>query len=600
MPAPTNPTDIARETLRQLMLRRIPPTPDHYAEIYDGIAETPDDERVPPLMREIDRSLHALPRQGQEFLRLIKQMRQSARLGEWQDVPPLVIRAIELQGGQAKLAMPWSDLVRELVRLWDMRNPLYTPTRKQETLERVLIHFSNESDLLNEKLAALLQAWSETSGETSSETTGIGTSPDIADAPPSTALDTSDTAWHDWREAVTQALELGVMPTLLTHDAELAEEVRQISNEARALGNEHDLQKWLPRLKKLWLKIELQGQQERRLSDGLLSLLRLLTDNMGELLVDDSWLQGQVAVVQEIMARPLNMRLIYDAEAGLKEVIYKQSLLKHNLHDAQSTLKSMATTFLDRLGSLSASTEQYQEKIRQYAAKVQTADNPATLKFVLDDIMHDTRTLQLDVLRSRDELVTARHEADQAQQRVMQLERELREVSEKVREDQLTGALNRRGLEEAYEVELSRMARQHTPMALALLDIDNFKKLNDQMGHAAGDGALVHLVQVIRELLRPTDVVSRYGGEEFVLLLPDTDLEDATQILQRLQRELTRRFFMHNNDKLLITFSAGVTMVQPDEHRAHAIERADHGMYRAKLLGKNRVEAEPASAAANQ
>ncbi|WP_432720457.1 diguanylate cyclase [Jeongeupia wiesaeckerbachi] len=590
MPAPTNPTDIARETLRQLMLRRIPPTPDHYAEIYDGIAETPEDERVPPLMREIDRALHALPRQGQEFLRLIKQMRQSARLGEWQDIPPQVIRAIELQGGQANLALPWADLVRELVRLWDMRNPLYTPTRKQETLERVLIHFSNEPDQLNEKLAALLQAWNETSGESADSISlaPIGEDSLLSD----TVIESGDGAWRDWREAVTQALELGVLPPLLAHDPELADEVRHISNEARALSSEHDLQKWLPRLKKLWLRIELQGQQDRRLADGLLSLLRLLTDNMSELLVDDSWLQGQVAVVQEIMARPLNMRLIYDAEAGLKEVIYKQSLLKHNLHDAQSTLKSMATTFLDRLGSLSASTEQYQERIRQYAEKIQTANNPASLKFVLDDIMHDTRTLQLDVLRSRDELVTARQEADFAQQRVMQLERELREVSEKVREDQLTGALNRRGLEDAYEVELSRMARQHATMALALLDIDNFKKLNDQMGHAAGDSALVHLVQVIRDLLRPTDVVARYGGEEFVLLLPDTELDDAIQILQRLQRELTRRFFMHNNDKLLITFSAGVTIVAPNEHRAHAIERADHAMYRAKLLGKNRVEAE--------
>ncbi|WP_236251027.1 GGDEF domain-containing protein [Jeongeupia sp. HS-3] len=537
-------------------------------------------------MREMDQALHALPRQGQEFFRLIKQIRQSARLGEWKDIPPSIIRAVELQGGQANLAMPWADLVRDLVRLWDMRNPLYTPTRKQESLERVLIHFSNEPDVLNEKLTALLQAWNDTNGG-ASEPIAATTATD--DAPIET--ESSDPAWRNWQEAVTQVLERGVLPAL-AHDPELAEEVRQISREAHALGNEHDLQKWLPRLKKLWLKIELQGQQERRLTDGLLNLLRLLTDNMGELVVDDGWLQGQVAVVQAIMARPLDMRLIYDAEAGLKEVIYKQSLLKHNLHDAQTTLKSMATTFLDRLGSLSVSTEQYQEKIRQYAEKVQTADNPASLKFVLDDIMHDTRTLQLDVLRSRDELIEARQEADVAQQRVMQLERELREVSEKVREDQLTGALNRRGLEDAYEVELSRMGRKNSPMALALLDIDNFKKLNDQMGHAAGDNALVHLVQVVRELLRPTDVVARYGGEEFVLLLPDTDLDDAIQILQRLQRELTRRIFMHNNDKLLITFSAGVTMVSPGEHRAHAIERADHGMYRAKLLGKNRVEAE--------
>ncbi|HSC78960.1 MAG TPA: GGDEF domain-containing protein, partial [Chitinolyticbacter sp.] len=109
----------------------------------------------------------------------------------------------------------------------------------------------------------------------------------------------------------------------------------------------------------------------------------------------------------------------------------------------------------------------------------------------------------------------------------------------------------------------------------------------------AGDSALIHLVQVIKDLLRPTDVVARYGGEEFVLLLPDTDLDQAEQVLQRLQRELTRRFFLHENRKLLITFSAGVTLARSGEDRLAVLTRADEAMYRAKQSGKNRVEIAP-------
>jgi diguanylate cyclase len=132
--------------------------------------------------------------------------------------------------------------------------------------------------------------------------------------------------------------------------------------------------------------------------------------------------------------------------------------------------------------------------------------------------------------------------------------------------------------------------RSSSPLALALLDIDNFKKLNDSQGHAAGDTALVHLVKVVKDLVRPTDTVARYGGEEFVVLMPDTDLDGAIQVMQRVQRELTKRFFLHNNEKMLITFSAGVTLYRTGEQRDDTIQRADQAMYHAKKSGKNRVE----------
>ena len=93
----------------------------------------------------------------------------------------------------------------------------------------------------------------------------------------------------------------------------------------------------------------------------------------------------------------------------------------------------------------------------------------------------------------------------------------------------------------------------------------------------------------VRDCLRPHDTLSRYGGEEFVILLPETSIDDAVIVLQRLQRELTKRFFLANNEKLLITFSAGVTVVLQDEQQSSAIERADVAMYQAKATGKNRV-----------
>ena len=123
--------------------------------------------------------------------------------------------------------------------------------------------------------------------------------------------------------------------------------------------------------------------------------------------------------------------------------------------------------------------------------------------------------------------------------------------------------------------------------------IDNFKRLNDTYGHNTGDEALLHLVGTVRDCLRPHDTLSRYGGEEFVILLPETSVEDSVIVLQRLQRELTKRYFLANNDKLLITFSAGVTVVGHEEPQTSAIERADVAMYQAKATGKNRVVIAP-------
>jgi diguanylate cyclase len=405
----------------------------------------------------------------------------------------------------------------------------------------------------------------------------------------SATTNTEDVNWREWRDAFAQALEFGLSARLL-HNPDLQAETNAVAQEAKVVESAAGMDKWLPRLRKFWLKLELENDNELRLCDGLMGLLRLLTDNMAAIVVDDEWVRGQIAVVQHIMAQPLDMRVIYDAEVGLKEVLFKQSQVKHSLVEAQAVLKNMLTSFIDRLGVMSESTDKYHDKISTYAEKIDSANDLTSIRHIMEDLLHDTRSMQTDVLRSRDDLRDARKQADEAHRRVTELEAELSQLSDKVRADQLTGALNRRGLEEAYEIETARAMRSSSPLAVALLDIDNFKKLNDTQGHAVGDSALVHLVKVVKDLVRPTDTVARYGGEEFVVLMPETDLEGAIQVMQRVQRELTKRFFLHNNEKMLITFSAGVTLYRVGERRDDTIQRADQAMYHAKKSGKNRVE----------
>jgi diguanylate cyclase len=247
------------------------------------------------------------------------------------------------------------------------------------------------------------------------------------------------------------------------------------------------------------------------------------------------------------------------------------------------------TTFIDRLGDLTTSTGDYHSKIEGYSQKIGTANNITELSHLLNDIMQDTRVIQASALRSHEELLETRQRVQESEEKIKELENALEQVSEKVREDQLTGVLNRRGLDEAFEREATRADRSQTPLCIALLDIDNFKRLNDSLGHLAGDQALIHLTNVIKESLRPSDSVARYGGEEFVIVLPDIDLDQAELTISRLQRELTKKFFLYNDERVLVTFSAGVTLRSPAEEQADVIGRADKAMYQAKQAGKNQV-----------
>jgi diguanylate cyclase len=314
----------------------------------------------------------------------------------------------------------------------------------------------------------------------------------------------------------------------------------------------------------------------------------LIIENISGL-VDDQWLHNQIEVVLKLFDEPLNLRKLDDVERRLKEVIYKQSHLKHHLDEAKDRLKALLATFIDRLTDFTTSTGDYHDKIETCVGKISQAKDIAELGDVLDEVMRETRGIQINVQRSREELIEMRKRVEEAEAEIVRLQSELAEASQIIRHDTLTGALNRKGMDEALDREVGRAGRRGSTLSLAMLDVDNFKKLNDTLGHQAGDEALVHLAQVVRQTLRPQDALARYGGEEFVILMPDTELEDGINVMTRLQRQLTKRIFLHKNDKVLITFSAGVAELAAEESALDGLKRADAAMYLAKRAGKNRV-----------
>lgn len=174
-----------------------------------------------------------------------------------------------------------------------------------------------------------------------------------------------------------------------------------------------------------------------------------------------------------------------------------------------------------------------------------------------------------------------------AHSRIIELEEKLAQMSQLAHEDQLTGILNRRGCDSAFTRELSRCRRSNAPLSLAALDIDDFKRINDEYGHAAGDAALVHFTKIISANIRTSDIFARTGGEEFLIILPDTRIEHAALTVARLQKAMSLARLQTGQTSLELTFSVGIARLQPCDTAEGLIERADFGTRTAKKNGKN-------------
>lgn len=582
----TNPFEIARETLRLLAVRRIPPTPDHYQTLYQEISGTK--AAADPFPEKQLRSLAAaLPKSSPDQLRLARQLDEAVKSSQWDSYQTHLVDFISTLSETKKLA--WSELVSTLLKQWDAKHIGITSARKRESIEHVLASSSGNPDTLFNRLQNLFKSWGQ-GNETTIGTEQAPQASENANNAPSTVASTD--LVPELRTLLAYTLETAIA-TQLVDSPKLSSDAQILANDIRSAKSPEEMQEFLTRLKRFAFKLELLAEDQAELRHSLLNLLRLLVENITELVIDDRWLHGQIEVVRDIIEKPLSQRAIDDAQRRLKEVLFKQSQLKASLQEAREAIKHMLAGFVDQLADFADATSDFHDKIEVCAEKINAANDIAELGGVLSEVMRETKTIQVNAQRSRDELRATQLKVKESEARINELERELESTSDLVRHDQLTGVLNRRGLEDMFEKEVARNKRHDTLLCIGLLDIDNFKKLNDSMGHDVGDQALMHLAHICRETLRPQDTVARYGGEEFVILLPETPIDDAVSALTRLQRELTKKFFLHGNEKVLITFSAGVTQMRPDDTQATVIKRADEAMYSAKKTGKNRVITAP-------
>jgi diguanylate cyclase (GGDEF)-like protein len=155
--------------------------------------------------------------------------------------------------------------------------------------------------------------------------------------------------------------------------------------------------------------------------------------------------------------------------------------------------------------------------------------------------------------------------------------------------DPLTRLLNRRGLDDALQVSRAQAARRSLPTSAIMVDIDHFKQVNDSFGHEIGDQVLRQVADIISRLCRSSDVIARTGGEEFLVVLPETDLDSARILAERIREAIGQRPIVVDSQRIGVTVSLGVSSVVGDLNLDELSLEADRAMYLAKRGGRNRV-----------
>ena len=501
-----SPSEIARETLKLLAARRLPPSPENYKALYEEVAGVRSTPQFPAAqLRQI---LRVIPCQTPGQQRQLKLLEKAIEQQDWAMLQNVLVGYANL--GLAPIATP--PPARTQISL--------LPPALAQSLSRVvdnMLPALGDDDVRVRELAAQLCTF-------------------LREADP------------------------------------------QVATAERMLAD-------------FGYRVAFAAEDQAAVRQNLLALLRLMFENIAALSMDEPWLHGQAEALLQASTPPLTLRRLEDVHKRLKDVIFKQSEAKDRTIEAQAQMRELLATFIERLAQMDASSGSYSERMEACAERIGQATQLQEIMPLLEEVVSATRAMSLNSRMARAELHELRERAEVTHAEIDRLRRDLDLASAMARHDPLTGTLNRKGLDEALEREIARARRQEVPLCVALLDVDNFKSINDRLGHDAGDEALRHLVQVTREVMRPQDQLARHGGEEFVLILPDTALADGVKAMERLQRELTTRYFLQGRERLLITFSAGVAQLEDDKGHADAIRRADQAMYLAKRSGKNRVVA---------
>jgi len=463
-----------------------------------------------------------------------------------------------------------SATIARVVAQIDSHHAGITVTRKREGLKRALVPRAEEVESLRARLDRLVDSWAGPNAATGSDVSQfLGTDILGPQNPSATAVGVA-----------THVAPVAAAPAPLSASQAFAVPTHLLASIHGAAGQP------APALR----AAQADSLNDHAMSLRIAGLLALVLKNIEELTPESNLLSSQIEQIGRVLTTPLTEKKLDEAERCLRALIVRQGALKRSLDATKEAIRELAATLLERLGSLVSTTDSYSTKVVDMAERIANAEDLTQLSDLTQMLVTDTRLMASNIAAERAMLAAAQERATELQARTDALENELREASALVRTDPLTRAMNRRGFGDAFATEMTR-ANEDSPPTIALLDVDNFKLINESFGHAVGDEVLCKLVEVLHRCARPTDTVARYGGEEFAIIFPNKRPAEAEMAILKMQRELKEQIGDETSGHPRITFSAGIAQVEPGESLGDVMTRADRALRQAKIAGKNRVVA---------
>ncbi len=292
---------------------------------------------------------------------------------------------------------------------------------------------------------------------------------------------------------------------------------------------------------------------------------------------------------------PENYAQFYNAILTIKEPETKTATemqlawqVLYKLDDAVVDTFELTGSLLDDLTDSSVIFEKKLDDLKQVreahvTQNASTEETHASLEDMLNVVINTTHNMHSTVTTSHSDLQTIRDS-------IRHIEEDLAFNRKVLEQDALTGALNRQGLDHLLLREVKRAQRIDGRLTAAIIDLDDFKQINDKFTHLVGDQVLVHVTNLTKAVLRESDILVRYGGEEFLLLLIDTDIRGASYVIDRLKLVAARTPYIHHNQRIEVKFSAGIAQLREDENGRALLLRADEALYRAKQTGRGKTE----------
>ena len=583
-------TLLAKGALRRLAAERIEPTPENYTRAYRVEAGESSEAGVLPARAQRLVEIVAARAFDAEVTHASADFVKAMVDGRWDQAERALEAAPRL--GAAALA----ELIERILAGAERGGPKLSAAQRKAGIQRVLDASRKDVRSLERRLSQVVTSWEgdQPLADTAASSVAPAASQEAMPSPVE-AVDPAGVAVVDaaspppeWASLVL-ALGSALRQALPVHDGPgqpLTEEVAALTERLSTHGPTTEL---LAELERVSAAVRKLLQHRHHLFDQLGKLTLELTASLTDLAENDSWVRGQCDAMRIKIEEGLTARGIRAVSEMLRSTRRRHGELRVERERARDALKLLINRMLSEVGELGSRTGSFHESVGRYASVIEQADTLESLTGVVREMVEETRTVQSLVQQAQQRLQEEHAKATDLSARVTELESAMKRLSDEVSTDQLTQIANRRGLIVAFDMERARHQRSGRPMSIGLIDIDNFKRLNDELGHSAGDEALKSLAALIRSNLRPTDHVARYGGEEFVVLLPETAVEEAEKVLTRLQRALTGGLFLHKEERVLVTFSAGVTLHRTEESIEDALERADQALYEAKHAGKNRT-----------